>query len=67
MGVGKMGIGKIGQIIGKTGVGEMGVGEMGVILLPYSVTDLSTANHLPVCFWNLLMASKIDSQVKEEF
>ena len=27
-----MGIGEMGQIIGKTGVGEIGVGEMGVIL-----------------------------------
>ena len=33
--VGKMGVGKIGQIIGETGVGEMGVGKMGVILIDY--------------------------------
>ena len=26
-----MGVGKMGQIIGKTGVGEMGVGKMGVL------------------------------------
>ena len=31
MGVGKMGVGEMGQIISKTGVGKMGVGEMGVI------------------------------------
>ena len=29
MGVGKTGVGEMGQIIGETGVGEMGVGETG--------------------------------------
>ena len=29
--VGEMGVGKMGQIIGKMGVGETGVGEIGLI------------------------------------
>ena len=33
-GVGKTGVGEIGQIIGETGVGKMGVGETGTSRTP---------------------------------
>ena len=45
MGVGKTGVGEMGQIIGKTGVGEMGVGETGTSRL-YIQIILSLVGHL---------------------
>ena len=40
-GVGKMGVGEMGQIIGETGIGEMGVGETGTSHKNFDVIPLS--------------------------